>query len=147
MQNELALRYSRVSMDASTHAWFENWGTNNLTLNGFTLDTGTSAPILGDGWIPQISDNATFSWAPNTGLSHTLLDGILMSLSNRSPAGSEGNTFLLICDKLVRKGVSDAMQKLLGWGNAVGAPASVNAVSHMSVSIGGNDVKLGFSIG
>ncbi len=146
MMNELSLRYSRISMDASTHSWYENWGTNQLTLNGFKLDTGTSAPVTGDGWIPQIQDNATFNYNPNTGIAHTLLDAVIMSLSNRSPAGTEGNVFLAVGDKLGRKVISDSMMKLLGWGNAVGAPASVNAVSHMSVNVSGEDVKLGFTI-
>lgn len=146
MMNELSMRYSRISMDPSSHAWFENWGTNQLTLSGFKLDTGTSAPMTGDGWIPQIADNATFQYDPNTGIAHTLLDAVLMSLSNRSPAGAEGNTYLAITDKLGRKTISDSMHKLLGWGSAIGAPASVNAVTHITTSVGGNDVKLGFTV-
>ncbi len=146
MMNELSLRYSRISMDPASHSWFENWGTNQLTAPGFEVSTGTSAPITGDGWIPQIIDNATFNYNPNTGVAHTLLDAVLMTLSNRSPAGSEGNTFLAVTDKLGHKVISDSMQKLLGWGNAVGAPASVNSVSHIAVSVTGNDVKLGFTI-
>ncbi|RZV65748.1 MAG: hypothetical protein EX254_04705, partial [Flavobacteriaceae bacterium] len=146
MMNELSLRYSRISMDATSHAWFENWGTNQLTLSGFKLDTGITAPITGDGWIPQIVDNATFDYNPNTGVAHTLLDAVLMSLSNRSPAGSEGNVYLAITDKLGRKVINDGMHKLLGWGNATGDPANVNAVSHVAVSVGGAEVKLGFTI-
>lgn len=146
MMNELSLRYSRISMNPASHAWFENWGTNNLTLNGFKLDTGTSAPMTGDGWIPQIQDNGTFNYNPNSGLAHTYLDAVLMSLSNRSPAGAEGNMFLAVGDKLGRKVINDSMHKLLGWGNATGAPASVNALSHTSVAVNGDDVKLGFTV-
>jgi hypothetical protein len=46
MQNELALRYSRISMDATDHSWFENYGKNELTISGFKAESGLTAPML-----------------------------------------------------------------------------------------------------
>ena len=51
---EMGARHSRMSMDPASHSWYENYGTNQLTLNGFTTDYGIVAPVIGDGWIPQL---------------------------------------------------------------------------------------------
>lgn len=145
MSSELALRYSRISMNPSTHAWYENSGTNQLTKNGFKLESGMTAPIIGDGWVPQIKDNAEFAYNPNTGTSHSYVEAMMMSLANRSPFGSEGNTFVFLTDKIGRMATDKGFKKLIGWGNS--ADTGTNAVTNMSVNIStGQENKLGFNI-
>lgn len=85
MLNEQALRYSRISMDPSTHSWYENYGTNKLTVDGFQAESGIEAPVIGNGWIPEIEDNATFDYNPNNGLDHKLIEAITNVLATRSP--------------------------------------------------------------
>lgn len=145
MMNELSLRYSRITMDPSTHSWYENSGLNSLTINGFTTETGITAPMLGDGWVPQITDNAEFEYSINDGLSHLYVEAISMVLGQRSPKGSTGNTFIGVTDKIGAMVADKAYKKLLGWGNP-GEPTA-NAVTHMAVSIStGQDHKLGFKV-
>lgn len=146
MQNELALRYSRVSMDASTHSWFENYGVNKLTLTGFKAESGLAAPILGDGWIPQIQDNLTIDYNPNTGLSFLVLESLMMILGQRSPLGSTGNTFVGVTDAIGRMAIDTAFKKLIGFTN----PSTNTAAGNMSSSIvnvqTGKDNEVGFTI-
>ena len=146
MMGELSLRYSRISMDPSGHSWYENPGANQLTLSGFNLETGITPPVIGDGWIPQIKENAEFSYNPNSGLSYLYIQAMMMSLANRSPAGSDNNTFVFVTDKIGSMVVDDSLKKLLGWGNTVGAPASVNAVTNIVTNVEGQDTKIGFSL-
>lgn len=113
MMNELALRNSRISMDPATHSWFENYGTNNLTVDGFSAESGIEAPIIGNGWIPEIEDNATFDYNPNNGLAHTLIEAITNVLAVRSPEGNSGNTFLAVTDRIGRTAFDAGMKKLM----------------------------------
>jgi hypothetical protein len=61
MQNELALRYSRISMDATDHSWFENYGKNELTISGFKANQGLLLRCWEIG-IPQIQENLTIDY-------------------------------------------------------------------------------------
>lgn len=144
MMGELAMRYSRISMDPSAHAWYENAGTNQLTLSGFNVESGLTAPIIGDGWIPQIKENALFEYDPNAGLSYLYIQAMMLSLANRSPAGSDGNTFLFVTDKVGCMVIDQSLKKLIGWGNP--ADAATNAVTHTMVNVSGEDTKLGFTL-
>lgn len=143
MMNEQALRYSRISMDSSTHAWFENYGTNKLTVNGFQAESGIEAPVTGDGWIPQIEDNATFDYNPNNGLAHTMIEAITNVLSTRSPEGSSGNTFLAVTDRVGRTAFDKGMKKLMQFDTGSGTSGASNIVYDINA---GADVKLGFEV-
>lgn len=112
---EQGLRVSRMTMDPTGHKWFENFGTNNLSLSGFTAQGGITAPMSGDGWIPQIQDNAVFEYNPNTGLSHLLLEAIMNALAQRSHTGSDGNLFIFVTDRIGRMVVDKGIKKMLGW--------------------------------
>lgn len=145
MFNELSLRYSRISMDPQTHSWYENWGTNNLTINGFTAETGITAPISGDGWIPQIQDNAEFEYDPNDGLDYLYVEAISMVLAQRSPHGSSGNTFIGVTDKIGHMVTDKAYKKLLGWGNSADPTAVATTNVIVNIETGG-DNKIGFNV-
>lgn len=141
LMNEMALRFSRTTMDPKDHAWFENYGANKLTLNGFQAESGIEAPIIGNGWIPEIQDNATFDYNPNNGLAHTMIEGLLNVLSVRSPAGSDGNTFLAVTDRIGRTAFDAGMKKLMQYDSSNGG--SNNIVYNVTT---GQEMKLGFSI-
>jgi hypothetical protein len=141
MLNEQALRYSRTSMDASTYAWFENYGTNKLTLDGFQAESGIESPIIGNGWIPEIQDNATFDYNPNNGLVHTLIEAITNALSTRSPAGSSNNIFLAITDRIGRTAFDKGMKALLQFDSGNGG--ANNIVKDIAT---GAMIKLGFEV-
>lgn len=143
MMNELALRYSRRSMDPSTHAWFENYGSNQLTVDGFQAESGIEAPVIGDGWIPQIEDNATFDYNPNNGLAHTLIEAITNVLSVRSPEGSSGNTFLAVGDRIGRTAFDLGMKKLMQFDMSTGTSGMSNIVYNVAT---GQKVTLGFEV-
>lgn len=144
--NELALRYSRISMDATNHSWFENYGANKLTITGFKAESGLAAPILGDGWIPQIQENLTIDYDPNAGLNYLALESLMMILGQRSPVGSAGNHFVGIGDTIGHSVIDAAFKKLIGFGNP-GADASSGVMTSNIVNITtGADNKIGFEI-
>jgi len=146
MQNELALRYSRISMDATDHSWFENYGKNNLTLTGFKAESGLAAPILGDGWIPQIEENLTIDYDPNAGLSYLALESLLMILGQRSPVGSAGNHFVGIGDMIGHSVIDASFKKLIGYGNNASNTASGTMTSNIVNISTGKDNTVGFEI-
>jgi hypothetical protein len=143
LQQELGLRYSRTTMDPSTHAWYENYGTNNLSLTGFQAESGIEAPITGDGWIPQIQDNATFEYNPNNGLAHTLIEAILNALSTRSPEGSSGNTFLAVTDRIGRAAFDRGMKVLMQYDQSSATSGASNIVYNVTT---GEKLTLGFEV-
>lgn len=144
--NELSLRFSRISMDPTDHTWFENFGKNKLTLNGFTAESGIAPPITGDGWIPQIQDNFTIDYDPNAGLAVNLLEAMMMTLGQRSPKGSDGNEFVGIGDIIGFKAIDTAFKKLIGFGNP-GSNAAAGTMTQNIVNVTtGKDNDLGFSI-
>lgn len=146
MQNELALRYSRISMDATDHSWFENYGKNKLTLTGFKAESGLTAPMLGDGWIPQIQENLTIDYDPNAGLSHLALESLMMILGQRSPVGSSGNTFIGVTDTIGRSVIDASFKKLIGFGNHLANTAAGTMNSNIVNISTGKDNEIGFEI-
>ena len=143
MMNELSLRNSRISMDPSSHAWFENYGTNNLTVAGFSAESGIEAPVIGNGWIPEIEDNATFDYNPNNGLGHTLIEAITNVLATRSPEGNSGNTFLAVTDRIGRTAFDAGMKKLMQYDVNTSTSGLTNIVLDVTT---GQDVTLGFQV-
>ena len=143
MMNELALRNSRISMDPSTHAWFENYGTNNLTVDGFSSESGIEAPVIGNGWIPEIEDNATFDYNPNNGLSHEVIEALTNILATRSPEGNSGNTFLAVTDRVGRTAFDAGMKKLMQYDTAEGSGGLTNIVLDVTT---GQETSLGFQV-
>lgn len=143
MMNELALRHSRITMDASTHAWFENYGTNLLTRAGFKAESGIEAPVIGNGWIPEIEDNATFDYNPNNGLAHTLIEAITNVLATRSPEGNSGNTFLGVGDRIGRAAFDKGMKKLMQFDVNTTTSGASNIVYNVTT---GENLKLGFEV-
>ena len=144
--NELALRYSRISMDATNHSWFENYGANKLTITGFKAESGLAAPILGDGWIPQIQENLTIDYDPNAGLNYLALESLMMILGQRSPVGSAGNHFVGIGDTIGHSVIDAAFKKLIGFGNPGSNPSSGVMTSNIVNITTGADNKIGFEI-
>lgn len=143
MQNELSMRYNRSTMDVSNHAWFENFGSNKLTLNGFKAETGIEAPIIGNGWIPEIEDNATFEYNPNNGLAHTMIEAITNVLSTRSPMGSSGNTFLAIGDRIGRTAFDRGMKVLMQYDTNSSTSGASNIIYDVTT---GAKMELGFEV-
>lgn len=145
MQDELSLRYSKISMNPQNHSWYENFGENQLSLSGFKLESGMTAPITGEGWIQQIKNNAEFAYNPNEGTEHTLMEALMMSLSNRSPIGTAGNTFLFLVDKIGRNAVDKGLKKLIGFTNHTDVANNVGSKEVMNIATGAN-VSLGFEV-
>lgn len=143
MMNELALRNSRISMDPATHAWFENYGTNNLTVDGFKPESGIAAPKIGNGWIPEIEENATFDYNPNNGLSHKVIESLTNILATRSPEGNSGNTFIAVTDRIGRTAFDAGMKKLIQYDQAEGNGGLTNMVYDINAA---QDVSLGFEV-
>lgn len=142
---EMGARHSRSSMDASSHSWFENYGTNQLTLDGFTADMGLVAPVVGDGWIPQLDDSLTVSYDPSADLDVELLELFITVLAQRSPAGSTGNTFVFLGDKLAHIKIDKALKALIGWSS----DATVTSLNNSNVVVNvrtGAQNKVGFTV-
>lgn len=142
-QNEQALRYNRITMDPANHAWFENYGENKLTLDGFQAESGIESPIIGNGWIPEIEDNATFDYNANNGLAHTMIEAIINVLSTRSPAGSDGNMFLAVTDRIGRTAFDRGMKKLMQFDISSTTSGRSNIVYDVTT---GEKVQLGFEV-
>lgn len=145
MQDELSLRYSKISMNPQNHSWYENYGENQLSLQGFKVESGLTAPITGEGWIQQLKNNAEFAYNPNDGMEHTLMEAMMMSLSNRSPIGTSGNTFLFVVDKIGRNAVDKGLKKLIGFANPANVANNVGSAQVMNISTG-SSVSLGFEV-
>lgn len=145
LMNELALRFSRLSMDPSDHTWFENYGKNKLTNTGFITESGLQAPIIGDGWIPQIEDNLTVDYDVNSGITIAQLQAMMMVLAQRSPAGSSGNEFLIITDTLGAMTVDNVLKKAIGFGNPAAGTTAVLGSNIINIRTG-QTAELGFQM-
>lgn len=142
---EMGARHSRMSMDPSSHSWYENYGTNQLTLDGFTADMGIVAPVIGDGWIPQLEDSLTISYDPNDDLDLSAIELFITILAQRSPSGSTGNTFILLGDKLAHIKIDKALKLLIG----VSSDAAVTTTNNSNVVYNvrtGEKNKVGFTV-
>ena len=142
---EMGARHARTSMDASSHAWYEDYGTNQLTLEGFTADYGIVAPVIGDGWIPQLQDSLTISYDPNGALDMEALELFITILAQRSPAGSTGNTFVILGDKLAHIKWDAAMKAILGFSSGTSVPFTHNTNTVFDVR-NNSDKAVGFTI-
>ena len=142
---ELGLRYSASSMDPSSHEWFQKSGTNLLTSNGFSPESGMFPPRTPDGWIRQIKDTIDLSYDPNTGLDPAMLEALMAILAANSPAGSQGNEFVVVGDMIAFVQWDRAMKKLIagGVGGSLASIGSTNIVYNIGDS---RDVKLGFNV-
>jgi hypothetical protein len=141
---ELGARYSHSSMDNSSHTWFEDYGTNKLTLAGFTTDYGIVAPVIGDGWMTQLEDSFTVTYDPNAALDIELLELMMTVLAQRSPKGSTGNTFIILGDKLAHIKVDKALKALIGFtGESTPTQNTSNVVFDVRT---GQQNKVGFTV-
>lgn len=142
---ELGLRHSATSMDPSSHEWFGQSGTNLLTQNGFNPESGMFAPRTGEGWIRQIKDTIDLSYNPNTGLDPMMIQALMAVLAANSPAGSQGNEFVIVGDMIGFVAWDTGMKKaMVGTGqNQQGAIGMTNVVYNIGE---GKDVKLGFNV-
>lgn len=141
--NEMHSRFSRTTMDPTGHKWFENWGLNKLTLNGFSANVGLTAPMQGDGYIPQIIESGVLEYNPNSGMAISLIKAGMMIAAQRSPIGPSGNTFLLITDTLGRMVIDEALKKLISWGEST----STNTASNVVINIAtGQKNSVGFEM-
>lgn len=141
---ELGARHARSSMDPSSHAWFENYGTNQLTLDGFTADMGIVAPVIGDGWIPQLEDTFTITYDPNSDLDVEMLELFITVLAQRSPSGSTNNTFIFLGDKLGHIKIDKALKQLIGWSSD---NTTINTNTNVVVNVRtGESNKVGFVV-
>lgn len=145
MDMELGARHSRMSMDPSSHSWYENYGTNLLTLEGFTSTYGIVAPVIGDGWIPQLEDSLTISYDPNAAFNIEALELFMTILAQRSPAGSTGNTFIILGDKLGHMKIDKALKTLIGYSSDAAVTTLHNSNVVMNVRTGESN-KVGFSV-
>lgn len=142
---ELGARHARMSMDPSSHQWYENYGTNQLTLDGFTANMGIVAPVIGDGWIPQLEDSLTISYDPNNDLDLSAIELFITILAQRAPNGSTGNTFVIIGDKLAHIKIDKALKLLIG----VSSDAAVTTTNNSNVVYNvrtGQQNKVGFTV-
>jgi len=107
------------------------------------LRSGITAPVIGNGWIPEIQDNATFDYNPNNGLGHKLIESMTNLLATRSPAGSSGNTFMAIGDRIGRTAFDAGMKLLLQYDQSSATSGSSNIVYNVAT---GQEMTLGFEV-
>lgn len=149
MDLELGARHARTSMNATgganAHSWYETYGTNRLSLTGFTSDYGIVAPVIGDGWITQLEDSLTISYDPNNDFNIEILELFMTILAQRSPTGSTGNTFVIIGDKLGHIKIDKALKELIGFSSDTAVDTKHNSNIVFNVATG-KDVKVGFTV-
>jgi len=141
---EMGARHSRMSMDPSTHAWYENYGSALLTLDGFTSNMGIVAPVIGDGWLPQLEDSFTIGYDPNADLDIAKIELFITILAQRAPNGSTGNTFVILGDKLAHIKVDKALKLLIGF-SSPGVTSTNNTRMVFNERTGASN-KVGFTI-
>lgn len=142
---EMGARHARMSMNPASHSWFENYGTNLLTLDGFTANMGIVAPVIGDGWIPQLEDSLTISYDPNADFDIRALELFITILAQRSPSGSTGNTFVVLGDKLGHIKIDQSLKLLIGHSSDAATTTTNNSNIVMNVRTGEKN-KVGFTI-
>lgn len=145
---ELACRYSKTSMDASTHKWFESSGKNMLTMSYLTPEFGITPPRTSDGWITSIKDTLDFTYDVNTGPTIYTIEGIMDLMAGNSPAGQQGNTFILLTDTLGHRWWNYVMKRYVGINTMQGLSSNVAGHSTdvvQNIATGAN-VKLGFNV-
>jgi hypothetical protein len=149
MDLELGARHARTSMNvtggANAHTWYEAYGTNRLTLTGFTSDYGIVAPVIGDGWIPQLEDSLTISYDPNSDFDIQVLELFMTILAQRSPKGSTGNTFVIVGDKLAHIKIDKALKLLIGHSSDAAVTTKNNSNVVFNVSTGQKN-RVGFTV-
>ena len=145
---ELACRFSASSMDPSTHKWYEDSGRNMLSSIGMNPEAGAAPPRTSDGWVRQIKDTIDLTYAVNTGFNLGFIEAICDVLANNSPAGAQGNTFIVIGDAIAQKNWNNAMRRAIGW-NPDGSGGSMPAghTTQINFNIQQNQsIKLGFKV-
>ena len=142
---ELALRFSVSSMDPSSHEWFQKSGSNLLSSGGFNPQQGIFPPRTPDGWIEQIKDTIDISYDPNTGLDPFMVQAIMAVLAANSPAGSQGNEFVIIGDMIGFVNWDRAMKKAMVGANInqQGAVGTTNVVYDIGSQ---KEISLGFNV-
>lgn len=146
---ELACRFSISSMDPSTHSWYENFGKNQLTQAGFSPSQGITPPKTPDGWVQQIKGTIDLTYDVNDGFSTYLLESVGNVLFSNSPAGSQGNTIMVVGDGVAYDNWDRAMKRLIGWNTSNGGSTSSGAVHNTNIVQNvqhGQKVKLGFGV-
>lgn len=144
---ELACRFSATSMDPSTHKWYENFGKNQLTPIGMNPEAGITPPKTSDGWVRQIKDTIDLSYDVNAGFSVALLEGLSNILSANSPAGGQGNTYIVTGDQIAQTNFNNAIRKAIGWNVAAGGmTVPGNSTSSVFNIQNNNEIKLGFKV-
>ncbi len=143
---ELACRFSVSSMDPSTHSWFENSGTNLLTMANMAPELGILPPRTADGWVRQLQDTIDLTYDPNDGLDPYFINGVCNIITSNSPVGSTGNTIIVVGDGVGYDAWDTGMKRLMGWNpSGTGAITGHNTNIVMDVT-SGQKVKLGFEI-
>lgn len=149
---ELACRFAPNTMDPSSHAWFENYGQNLLSMANLNPEVGITPPKMSAGWARQVKGTIDVSYDVNAtpttgGFSAFMLEGVCDVLSSNSPLGQSGNTYVVLGDNVAYTAWDREMKKLMGWnvtnGGAIGGGHNTNIV--MDVNSGGG-VKLGFHV-
>ena len=144
---ELACRFSATSMDPSTHQWFENFGKNQLTPIGMNPEAGITPPKTSDGWVRQIKDTIDLTYDVNNGFSVALLEGLSNILASNSPAGGQGNTFVVIGDAIAQQNFQKAMKLAMGWAVSGGGTTITGHNTSIMFNIQDNkEIKLGFKV-
>lgn len=151
---ELACRFSVSTMDSSTHSWFENSGKNLLTMANLNPEAGITPPRTSDGWVEQIKGTIDLEYDVNGGpggFSAYMLEGIADVLASNSPAGYQGNTFIVLGDQVAYTNWDREMKKLVGWDPKAVAGGQTSAGQGHNTRIvqnitNGQNVKLGFNV-
>lgn len=149
---ELACRFAPNTMDPSSHAWFENYGKNLLSMANLNPEVGVTPPKMSAGWARQIKGTIDLSYdvnaGPNAGgFSAYMLEAVSDVLCSNSPKGQSGNTFVVLGDNVAHTVWDREMKKLMGWnvtnGGAIGGGHNTNIVMDVNSGAG---VKLGFGV-
>lgn len=141
---ELGLRHSASSMTPNNQDWFGKNATNLLTSTGMNPELGMFPPRTPDGWIRQIKDTLDLSYNPNTGLDIAMVEAIMAVLAANSPAGSQGNEFVIVGDMIGFVQWDRAMKSLItAGGGGSGSTGATNIVYNIGQS---KSLSLGFNV-
>lgn len=149
---ELACRFAPNTMDPSSHAWFENYGKNLLTMGNLAPTVGITPPKMSAGWARQVKGTIDLSYdvngTPTTGgFSAHLLESVANVLTSNSPLGADGNTFVVLGDPVAYDVWDREMKKLMGWNVSNGGPIGGGHNTNIVMNVTSNqNVSLGFKV-
>lgn len=145
-QFEKRLRYAKTAMrvtgtpnnsdPAGSHLYPGGGGSNQLTWKEKADGKNDKAPVIGNGLYTQFAAKNQGSYTKSAGMTEEALTNYIARLAQNSPAGAQGNEWLVLASSFGRVQFSRAMKDLVVSSAAGGSFTMLN--TGQNVALGAN---------